>query len=124
MSPSQATPLGGSRGVLPAAAHEGYLRHWLMFRCLDHYLEDRIWRWLMQKHKGLRRKRSSLRRLPSLVRPKWKVSREQRTEQFLLTSLSIQRFRPAAQPGYANLNRWWVSSVRTPVSEWPSPPRS
>jgi RNA-directed DNA polymerase len=64
-----------------------------VFQLLDLYVGDRIWRWLMRKHKGLRRKRSRLRRLPSLVRPGWKVWREKRTEQFLLTSLSVQRFR-------------------------------
>ncbi len=55
----------------------------------------------MKKHHRLRRKRSSLRRLPSLVRPTRKVWREENTEQFLLASLRVQRFR-----------RGWMSTPR------------
>lgn len=64
-----------------------------VFGRLDHYIGDRLWRWLMKKHKGLRRQRSSIRRKPSLVRPTRKVWREGTTEQFLLGTLRVQRFR-------------------------------
>jgi group II intron reverse transcriptase/maturase len=64
-----------------------------VFSNLDQYVGDRLWRWLMKKHKGLRRQRSSIRRQPSLVRPTRKVWREGNTEQFLLGTLRVQRFR-------------------------------
>src|SRR5713226_2488892 len=64
-----------------------------LFASLDHYVGDRLWRWLMKKHGSLHRKRSTIRRLPSLVRPTHKVWREERTEQFLLASLRVERFR-------------------------------
>ena len=64
-----------------------------LFASLDHYVGDRLWRWLMKKHGSLHRKRSTIRRLPSLVRPTRKVWREDRTEQFLLASLRVERFR-------------------------------
>lgn len=63
------------------------------FASLDHYVGDRLWRWLMKKHGSLHRKRSTIRRLPSLVRPTRTVWRERRTEQFLLASLRVERFR-------------------------------
>jgi RNA-directed DNA polymerase len=62
-----------------------------LFASLDHYVGDRLWRWLMKKHGSLHRKRSTIRRLPSLVRPTHKVWREGRTEQFLLASLRVER---------------------------------
>jgi RNA-directed DNA polymerase len=40
-----------------------------LFGSLDHYVGDRLWRWLMKKHGSLHRKRSTIRRLPSLLRP-------------------------------------------------------
>jgi group II intron reverse transcriptase/maturase len=64
-----------------------------LFSSLDHYVGDRIWRWLMKKHQALKRKRTTLRRLPSLVRPTRKVWREGAAEQFLLASLRIERFK-------------------------------
>lgn len=64
-----------------------------IFNRLDQYVGDRLWRWLMKKHKGLRRQRSSLRRLRSLVRPTRAVWREGTTEQFLVATLRVQRFR-------------------------------
>ena len=64
-----------------------------IFNHLDHYVGDRLWRWLMKKHKGLRRQRTSLRRQRSLVRPTCVVWREGTTEQFLLRTLCVQRFR-------------------------------
>ncbi|MEE8241163.1 MAG: group II intron reverse transcriptase/maturase [Nitrospirales bacterium] len=64
-----------------------------LFASLDHYVGDRIWRWLMKKHGSLKRKRSTIRRLPSVVKPTRKVWREGRTEQFMLSSLKIERFR-------------------------------
>jgi hypothetical protein len=60
---------------------------------LHSYVGDRLWRWLMKKHGSLHRKRSTIRRLPSLVRPTRKVWREEQTEQFLLASLRVERFR-------------------------------
>ncbi len=74
-----------------------------LFGSLDHYVGDRLWRWLMKKHGRLHRKRSTIRRLPSLVRPTHKVWREGRTEQFLLASLRVQRFRRGwmRTPAYA-----------------------
>jgi RNA-directed DNA polymerase len=63
------------------------------FAALDQYVGDRLWRWLMKKHGSLHRKRSTIRRLPSLVRPTRKVWREEQTEQFLLASLRVERFR-------------------------------
>jgi hypothetical protein len=63
------------------------------YASLDHYVGDRIWRWLMKKHGSLHRKRSTIRRLPSLVRSTRKVWREDRTEQFLLSDLRVERFR-------------------------------
>ncbi len=73
------------------------------FASLDHYVGDRIWRWLMKKHAALARKRTKLRRRPSLLRPTRRVWREGRTEQFLLSSLTIERFRRGwmRQPAYA-----------------------
>jgi hypothetical protein len=44
-----------------------------IFSALDHYVGDRLWRWQQQKHKGLKRKRTTIRRQPSLVRPTRKV---------------------------------------------------
>jgi hypothetical protein len=64
-----------------------------LFASLDHYVGDRLWRWLMKKHGSLHRKRSTIRRLPSLVGPTHKVWREDRIEQFLLASLRVERFR-------------------------------
>jgi RNA-directed DNA polymerase len=52
----------------------------------------------MKKHKGLRRQRSKLQRQRSLVRPTRKVWRENDTEQFLLSSLRVQRFRRGWMP--------------------------
>jgi RNA-directed DNA polymerase len=43
------------------------------FVTLEHYISDRLWRWLMKKHGSLHRKKSTVRRLPSLVRPTRKV---------------------------------------------------
>ena len=63
------------------------------FAMLDFYVEDRIWRWLMKKHKTLPRKRTRLVRLPSLLRPTRKVWREGQVEQFLLATLRVERFR-------------------------------
>ncbi len=63
------------------------------FASLDYYVGDRIWRWLIKKHHSLRRKSSKLRRQPSSHRPTCKVWREGRTEQFLLSSLKVERFR-------------------------------
>ena len=65
----------------------------IFFGRLDHYVGDRLWRWLMKKHKGLRRQRSSIRRQPSLARPTRTGLREGTTEQFLLATLRVQRFR-------------------------------
>ena len=63
------------------------------FSALDCYVGDRIWRWLMKKHQGLKRKRTTLRRQPSWKRPARKLWRAGRTEQFLLASLRVERFR-------------------------------
>jgi len=64
-----------------------------LFADIDHYVGDRIWRWLMKKHQSLSRKKTIIRRLPSRLRPTRRVWREGRTEQFLLSSLTVQRFR-------------------------------
>jgi group II intron reverse transcriptase/maturase len=64
-----------------------------IFASLDYYVGDRIWRWLMKKHKGLKRKRTTLCRQPSWKRPSRKLWRTGRTEQFLLVSLKVERFR-------------------------------
>jgi RNA-directed DNA polymerase len=74
-----------------------------LFGSLDHYVGDRLWRWLMKKHGSLHRKRSTIQRLPSLLRPTHKVWREDRTEQFLLASLRVERFRRGwmRTPAYA-----------------------
>ena len=64
-----------------------------VFTRLDFYVGDRIWRWLMYKHKGLPRKRSTLVRLPSSTRPTRKVWRDARTEQFLMDTLRVERFK-------------------------------
>jgi RNA-directed DNA polymerase len=72
-----------------------------VFSNLDHYVGDRLWRWLIKKHKGLKRQRTSIRRQPSLVRPTRKVWRENSTEQFLLASLRVERFQ-----------RGWMSAPR------------
>ena len=73
------------------------------FASLDHYAGDRVWRWLMKKHAALARKKTRLRRLPSLLRPTRRVWREGRTEQFLLSSLTVERFRRGwmRRPAYA-----------------------
>jgi RNA-directed DNA polymerase len=63
------------------------------FAALDFYVGDRIWRWLMKKHKNLRQQRTRLVRLPSLLRPTRKVWREGKVEQFLLSMLRVERFR-------------------------------
>jgi len=63
------------------------------FAALDFYVGDRIWRWLMKKHGHLHRKRTRLVRLPSLLRPTRKVWREGGVEQFLLSTLHVERFR-------------------------------
>jgi group II intron reverse transcriptase/maturase len=63
-----------------------------IFAALDHYVGDRLWRWQQQKHQGLKRKRTTIRRQPSLVRPTRKLWRQGRTEQFLLASLRVERF--------------------------------
>ena len=72
-----------------------------VFSSLDHYVGDRLWRWLIKKHKGLKRQHTSIRRQPSLVRPTRKVWRENSTEQFLLSSLRVERFQ-----------RGWMSPPR------------
>ena len=64
-----------------------------IFASLDYYVGDRIWRWLMKKHKGLKRKRTTLRRQPSGKRPTRKLWRAGPTEQFLFASLRVERFR-------------------------------
>jgi len=64
-----------------------------VFSRLDFYVGDRIWRWLMYKHKGLTRKRSTLVRLPSSTRPTRKVWRDARTEQFPMDTLRVERFK-------------------------------
>ena len=64
-----------------------------VFSRLDFYVGDRIWRWLMYKHKGLPRKRSTLVRLPSSTRPTRKVWRDARTEQFPMDTLRVERFK-------------------------------
>ena len=63
-----------------------------IFASLD-YVGDRIWRCLMKKHQGLKRKRTTLRRQPSWKRPTRKLWRAGRIEQFLLASLKVERFR-------------------------------
>jgi hypothetical protein len=63
------------------------------FTALDFYVGDRIWRWLMKKHGPLQRKRTRLVRLPSLLRPMRKLWREGNVEQFLLSTLRVERFR-------------------------------
>ena len=63
------------------------------FAALDFYIGDRIWRWLMKKHGPLHRKRTRLVRQPSLLRPKRKLWREGSCEQFLLSTLRVERFR-------------------------------
>jgi RNA-directed DNA polymerase len=68
---------------------------------LDHYVGDRLWRWLIKKHRGLKRQRTSIRRQRSLVRPTRSVWRENSTEQFLLASLRVERFQ-----------RGWMSPPR------------
>src|SRR5258706_12311057 len=76
-----------------------------LFTSHDFRLGNRIWRWLMKKHGRLSRKRTALRRLPSRLHPIRRASREERTEQFLLSSLPGQPFRPASmrQPAYATV---------------------
>jgi group II intron reverse transcriptase/maturase len=64
-----------------------------LFADIDHYVGDRIWRWLMKKHQSLGQKKTALRRLPSRLRPTRRVWREGRTEQFLLSFLKVERFR-------------------------------
>ena len=63
------------------------------FTALDFYVGDRIWRWLMKKHGPLHRKRTRLVRLASLLRPTRKLWREGNVEQFLLSTLRVERFR-------------------------------
>ncbi|HEY0522828.1 MAG TPA: group II intron reverse transcriptase/maturase [Stellaceae bacterium] len=74
-----------------------------LFASLDLYVGDRIWRWLMKKHSGLKRRRTTLRRMPSRLKPPRRVWREGRTEQFLLSSLRVERFRRGwmRTPAYA-----------------------
>jgi RNA-directed DNA polymerase len=64
-----------------------------LFAALDLYVGDRVWRWLLKKHGALSRKKTVIRRLPSRIRPTRRVWREGGTEQFLLASLQIERFR-------------------------------
>ena len=64
-----------------------------IFASLDYYVGDRIWRWLMKKHNGLKRQRTILCRQSSWQRPTRKLWRTGRTEQFLLASLKVERFR-------------------------------
>ena len=64
-----------------------------IFADLDYYVGDRIWRWLMKKHNGLKRKRTTVHRQSSWSRPARKLWRAGRTEQFLLASLKVERFR-------------------------------
>jgi hypothetical protein len=64
-----------------------------VFATLDFYVGDRIWRWLMKKHGTLSRKKTAIRRLPSRIRPTRRVWQERGTEQFLLSSLKVERFR-------------------------------
>src|SRR5664280_2151461 len=40
-----------------------------LFADIDHYVGDRIWRWLMKKHQSLSQKKTTIRRLPSRLRP-------------------------------------------------------
>lgn len=63
------------------------------FGPLDYYVGDRIWRWLMKKHGPLPRKRTRLVRLPSRLSPTRKLWREGNLEQFLLSTLRVERFR-------------------------------
>ncbi len=75
------------------------------FSAIDHFVGDRIWRWLMKKHQGLGRKRTTIRRLPSRLRPTRRVWRERGTEQFLLSSIRVERFRRGWMnaPAYATV---------------------
>ena len=77
-----------------------------LFASLDFYVGDRIWRWLMKKHRGLARERTTLRRLPSRVRPTRRVWREGAAEQFLLSCLRVERFQRGwmGAPAYAMLS--------------------
>lgn len=70
----------------------------VVFNALDHYVGDRLWRWQQQKHKGLKRKRTTIGRQSSLVRPTRKLWRQGHIEQFLLASLRVERF----QRGWMN----------------------
>src|SRR4051812_19564091 len=63
-----------------------------IFASIDWYVGDRIWRWLMKKQGSLSRKKTTIRRLPSRLRPTRRVWREGATEQFLLSSLVVERF--------------------------------
>jgi group II intron reverse transcriptase/maturase len=74
-----------------------------LFAAIDHYVGDRVWRWLMKKHGDLSRKKTVIRRMPSRIRPTRRVWREEGTEQFLLSSLAIERFRRGwmRTPAYA-----------------------
>ncbi|HLN25144.1 MAG TPA: group II intron maturase-specific domain-containing protein [Patescibacteria group bacterium] len=62
-----------------------------LFADIDHYVGDRIWRWLMKKHQSLGQKKTTIRRLPSRLRPTRRAWREGGTEQFLLSSLKVVR---------------------------------
>lgn len=75
------------------------------FSALDFYVGDRIWRWLMKKHGHLHRKQTRLVRLPSLLRPTRKLWREGNVEQFLLSTLRVERFRRGwmRTPAYINV---------------------
>jgi len=64
-----------------------------LFAAIDHYVGDRIWRWLMKKHQSLGRKKTIIRRMPSRLRPTRRLWREGGTEQFLLSFLKVERFR-------------------------------
>lgn len=64
-----------------------------VFASLDWYVSDRIWRWRRKKLPKARQSEIALARLPSRVRPTWRVWQADDQEQYLLSWLPVRRYR-------------------------------
>lgn len=76
------------------------------FSSLDWYVGDRLWRWMMKKYPKSSRRKLMTHRKTSLIHPGYKVWMEMREEQFLMSYLSVMRFRR----GWMNLPDFAMTS--------------
>ncbi|HZD53055.1 MAG TPA: group II intron maturase-specific domain-containing protein [Woeseiaceae bacterium] len=73
------------------------------FASLDWYVSDRMWRWRRKKYPKARQSEVANARMPSRTRPTWRVWQADGQELYLMSWLSVQRYRRGwmGTPAYA-----------------------